>query len=240
MARIFGNQSGLTLIETISVLIIGALIIGGTWIGYAQIRMNDQVNRTIAVMDQTIQVTRDFLASRNTASAKLSRELVEGNMMPSDLTYKGVAGSNTTTVLSGYNPTDLISGEASAARIFTSPLGHDFFVQYPDGARVGPLIRFFEIRIGFVDTGTQKLSAQCMQLLPKIIGSKQMMSNRGLVGYWYGDGDRKFVLTNAAATLPAGLVPGNELPTFSDLSATDQQTHCLTAKDIRLYFSMTL
>jgi len=105
--KILSNRSGMTILETIIVLIIGGLIISGIWVTYSEMSLNDKIRRTVNAIDKTTAKTRDFLSARTTVPADLSVRMHDQNLMPAELTFKSTAGNIST---------------------YTSPLSNDFYV----------------------------------------------------------------------------------------------------------------
>lgn len=154
--KILHSRSGMTLLETVIVLVIGGMIISGIWVAYSQMTMNEKIRRTVNVIDKTANATLTFLSSYNTVPADLSRMMYNQNLMPSEV------------VLQTLNPT---------LAIFYSPLGTSYYVADFAGSQG----RMFVIRIG-VNVG----SNECQRLVPLIIGNMRMINERGIVGYAVG------------------------------------------------------
>ena len=153
------TQRGLTILETVIVLIIAGLIVSAVWVAFSRVNQNDRVARTLAVVDKTVQITRDYLLSKPNVPASLSVDLYNYGAMPTDLTF--------------------VAATATAAT-FNSPLGQSFAV----GAYTGnapTLNPYFEMDITF-----QPGSAQCTQLMPQILGNGRLIADRGVVGYAFG------------------------------------------------------
>lgn len=228
------QQAGLSLVETVLVLLVASIILGGVWVGYAQIRLTDQVNRTVIALDQTLQNTRDYLAgfatvpSATGATNSLSYILYNKGLMPVDLSYTGTTSAS-------------LAGLTGGTQVFRSPLGHDFFVQSIGATNV------FEVRIGFTDVQNKfSFANQCLALMPKIIGNSRMIKERGLVGYWYGGNyswNKDYSSGSTAGSGPNGAGTTNRIATWSAdvannaISATTQRGYC-NANDVRLYFSI--
>lgn len=130
--KLISNRSGITLLETIIVLIIGGLIISGIWVAYSEAALNDKIRRTTVLIDKTATATWDYLSTRNEVPANLSLEMHEKNLMPSDLVVR-----------------QLTSGLA----IYTSPLSMSFYVS----SCAGCTTTRFVIRVGVTSTQCKRL-----------------------------------------------------------------------------------
>jgi len=205
----FQNQRGLTILETIIVLMIAGLIISGIWMAYAGANLNDRVARTAGVVDKTLQVARDYLTSKSLPTSPqtyLSNDLYTQGLMPSELSYKGPNGTT---------------------QVFTSPLGYDFFIQNsttPETINGNTIFDVFEIHISFVGT-TGVITAQktCLALMPKLIGTQTMINERGMIGWIYGG-------------QPSGLPAGNAVQAIGTLTPAQQAAACAAANNAVLYF----
>jgi len=201
------NQRGLTILETIIVLMIAALIISGIWMAYAGANLNDRVSRTAGVVDKTLQVARDYLTSKSlptvSAPTYLSDDLYTQGLMPSELSYKSLNGTT---------------------RVFTSPLGYDFFIQNsptPETINGNTIYDVFEIHISFTSAVTATTQKTCLALMPKLIGTQTMINERGIIGWTYG-GQSSGLPASSASTTPPG---------------TNQQVSaCAAANEAVLYF----
>lgn len=217
------NSRGLTLLETVMVLIIAGLIAGSIWVAYSKANVNDRVQRTISAIDKTINVTRDYMLTKNATllwpipgSGTISQDLYSAGVMPTELSFEGI---NT-----GIAP--LVGMQATNVAVFKSPLGFHYFMQ------PGPTASTFEIRVGFPEAASAPPFSnpdECMQLIPALIGNTRVMQDRGLVGWWYGGATS---ITTQAGGGVAGSVP---VPSFDP---TVVGNNCINANDIRLYFSV--
>lgn len=156
MKRIFSSRSGITVLETIIVLIIGSLIISGIWVTYSQLGLNDKIRRTITAVDKTTIATREFLASRNNVPVDLSLQMHNRDLMPAEVSFSNIVGNQAN---------------------YTSPLGANFVVT----SVPGPSQRLFFIRVTFNRNG-----AECQRLVSSIMGNFRMIKERGLASFSLG------------------------------------------------------
>jgi len=202
------NQRGLTILETVIVLMIAALIISGIWMAYAGANLNDRVSRTAGVVDKTLQAARDYLTSKSamltSPQSDLSTNLYNQGLMPSELSYKSVSGTT---------------------RIFNSPLGYDFSIQNsatPEVINGNTIYDVFEIDISFASmVGAATTQKTCLALMPKLIGTQTMINERGIIGWSYG---------GQLSGLPTGSGPA------SPPGTAQQATACAAANGAVLYF----
>ncbi len=79
--------AGLSILETIMVLVIAGLIIGAIWINYGQVTMNDKVQRTVGGIYKTLENARDFLQTHDDVpkgTPSFGTQLLTANAYPAD------------------------------------------------------------------------------------------------------------------------------------------------------------
>ena len=111
------NQHGITLLETVVVLLIGGLVISGIWIAYSQVTLNQRVQRTINATDKTIDAARDFLSNFRTAPPNFGRALYDQSVMPPEL--KPVTVDERTVVYLSPLGANFIIGPAYGGRLMS-------------------------------------------------------------------------------------------------------------------------
>ena len=184
MKKIFSSRSGITLLETVIVLIIGSLIISGIWITYSQLSLNDKVRRTALAIDKTVIATREFLASRDTVPTDLSNQMHNRNLMPSELIFEGGIGVGTILIP------------------YISPFGTRFIVT----SVAASTQRLFVIQIRF-NIG----SAECTRLVPLVMGNIGRARETGRAGFILGAITRGEAPTGAALVSGDILTPDEVL-----------------------------
>lgn len=236
-ARRLSGQAGLSLVETVLVMVIASLILGGLWAAYAEIRLSNQVNDTVAAVDKTVQTVRELLATKATVPFNLAEQLYAQDIMPPELSYKG-----TTTVLSsklnGQCNTFTNPQLCSNPPVYTTPLGHEFFVQYMDekGTWVSNATsRLFNVSIGFVDvSGQYNFTNQCIRLVTAFLGSASAIRDRGIISFALATGN-----TNNFS-YPIDMTTdqfANYSTLWSAATTAQKKTYC-QSDELRLVFKM--
>jgi len=156
--KIILNRSGMTILETIIVLIIGGLIISGIWVTYSEMSLNDKIRRTQTAITKTAMVVRDFMSARTQFPANFSTTLHNQNLMPSELTFDAV-NANTANYISPLNQ-----------RFYTNPVTQ------------GALAH----RAFYMHIAVKNNSQECARLLPKLIGNNRLIAEYGIIGYNVG------------------------------------------------------
>ncbi len=156
--KLISNRSGITLLETIIVLIIGGLVISGIWGAYSQISLNNKIQRTQNAISKTTANVRDFMVHRTQFPVQFSVMLHDQGLMPSELTFDNISGSTAT---------------------YTSPLSQRFYVIPVTSGAVAQ-------RAFYMHIGIRSGSLECKRLIPALIGTNRLITEQGIVGYSFG------------------------------------------------------
>lgn len=148
---------GFTLLETILVLLIAGIIIGGAWVTFSQAVVNDQVSRTLAGIDYTLSNARDFLAGKSS--------------VPNTPTVFGIQLRNAGAYPSSFKPSGVLFG---GVPVYITPIGGAFTVSVQPGNRE------FQFNIAAVNANI------CAKLAAALLGNPRSMQEHGIATYDFG------------------------------------------------------
>lgn len=157
MDRFFGKaaQRGITILETVIVLIIGGLLISGIWVTYSNVNLNQKVGQGLTGITALSNNTREFLDGYAEVPTDLSDRIHNaGNVYPSNFIYAGL------NPLRGNIP------------YYTSPMGGPVWVEYRTAST-------FAIHISVVNERI------CTLFASKMFGSDASLRERGLRQYTF-------------------------------------------------------
>lgn len=149
------SRRGITILETVIVLIIGGLLISGIWVAYSSANRTQKVSVGLAGLTLLSNNTREFLGGYATVPTDLSDRIHNaGNIYPSNFIYAGL------NPLRGNIP------------YYTSPLGGPIWVEYRTDTT-------FAIHISVVNPEI------CKDFSSKLFGMDATLRERGLRQYTF-------------------------------------------------------